>query len=175
MEPQAGLAHAGDCKLEYDRATGCYLDHAQMEYAANAEYGRALPQSQDAPFLSLPASSEPAYDDVFQTYGVNGDSYDSHNSFADASPSASLSASSSGGASTSKYDRMFQQSGVNGGPWSHEPVEHDHVNHRPSPDVAPQTRISTDEVEYDDTDPHPGDLVQQYVQGSPRQAVANVV
>jgi len=68
---------AGDCKLEYDRATGCYLDHAQMAYgdATNSIYGSALPPSQEAPILSLPPAAEPTYDEAFNIRGVNGDSH----------------------------------------------------------------------------------------------------
>ena len=151
---------AGDCKLEYDRATGCYLDHAQMAY------GDALPPSQEARILSLPPAGEPTYDEAL-LHSVNGDSHKASDSHAQPAASSLLS---SFGSSTS-VDKVFQKVGVNGGPEFHQPVKHDHTMQRPQSDMKPQPRLSTDELEYDDTGLKQGDKVQQYQRG--RQTVGN--
>ncbi len=165
---------AGDCKLEYDRATGCYLDHAQMAYgdATNSIYGSALPPSQEAPILSLPPAAEPTYDEAFNIRGVNGDSHKASDSLAQPAASSPFSASSFG-SSRSEIDKVFQKSGVNGGPGFDQPVKHDISMRRPRPDVKPQPGLSTDDPEYDDTDLQQGDVVQRFEHGHARQTVGN--
>ncbi|KAL0032240.1 hypothetical protein WJX79_000205 [Trebouxia sp. C0005] len=159
----------GDCKLEYDRATGCYLDHAQMAYGA-------LPPSQEARVLSLPPSAEPTYDEAL-IHSVNGDSHKASDSFTQPAASSSFSASSFG-SNLSEIDKVMirgENSGVNGGPGFDQPVKHDRTMQRPRPDVKPQQGLSTDELDYHDTDFQPGDMIQQYEHGRPRQTAGNAV
>ena len=152
---------AGDCKLEYDRATGCYLDHAQMAY------GNALPPSQEARILSLPPAGEPTYDEAL-LHSVNGHSHEASDSFTQ--PAASSSPSN-----LSEIDKVMMRgknSGVNGGLRFAQPVEkHDHTMQGPRPDMKPQQRLSRDELEYDDTGLKQDDQVQQFKQG--KQTVGN--
>ncbi len=129
-------------------------------------YGDALPPSQEARILSLPPAGEPTYDEAL-LHSVNGDSHKASDSHAQPAASSLLS---SFGSSTS-VDKVFQNVGVNGGPEFHQPVKHDHTMQRPQSDMKPQPRLSTDELEYDDTGLKQGDKVQQYQRG--RQTVGN--
>ena len=149
----------GDCKLEYDRATGCYLDHAQMAY------GDALLPSQEARILSLPPAGEPTYDEAL-LHSVNGHSHKASDSFTQ--PDASSSPSTGNLSEIDKVMMRGKNYGVNGGPEFHQPVN---TMQRPQSDMKPQPRLSTDELEYDDTGLKQGDKVQQYQRG--KQTVGN--
>ena len=151
---------AGDCKLEYDRATGCYLDHAQMAY------GDALPPNQDARILSLPLAGEPTYDKAL-IHSVNGDSHKASDSLTQ--PAAS---------SSTEVDKVMirgNSSGVNGALGFHQPVNYDRIMQTSRPDTKPQPTLSRDELDINDTGLKPGDMVEQYEHGRPKQTVGNAV
>ena len=149
---------AGDCKLEYDRATGCYLDHAQVAY------GDALPRSQEARILSLPPAGEPTYDESL-IHSVNGDSH-----------KASDSPTQPAAPSPTEIEKVMirgNNSDVNGGFGFHQPVKHDRTMQTSRPDTKPQPTLSTDELDIDDTGLKPGDVVEQYEHGRPKQTVGS--
>lgn len=138
---------AGDCKLEYDRATGCYLDHTQIAGGDTPSHlfsSFAQPSSESAgPFLPPPG---PTYDEVLQKSPVNGE--------VESVPKVSAAAAH---ASLSAVDRVFlnQSSGQT-------KPERNHVARHVD---VPEGPLSTEELEYDDTDVKPGDSIQQFQNG----------
>ncbi len=112
--------------------------------------------------LSLPSSTETSYSDYASNkFGVNGET---HGSF---SQPASDASSSNSGSAGSPIDKVIRKQGVNGG---QAELELDFVMEERQPN---QQRRSPDELEYDDTDPRPGDVVHQYARGA-RQTAGNV-
>ena len=137
-------------------------------------YGDALPPSQEAPVLRLPPGAEPTYAEAINIHGVNGNSHKASDSHAQPAASSPFSASSFG-SSSSVIDKVFQKAGVNGGPGFDQPVEHDRTMQRPQPEMKPQQRLSTDELDYNDTDLKQGDKVQRFEHGRSKQTVGNAV
>lgn len=135
---------AGDCKLEYDRATGCYLDHSQIAGGNTPSHlfsSFAQPSSDSVgPFLPPPG---PTYDEVLQRSPVNGD--------VASTPVAAAQAS------LSPVDRVFLNQ-----PSGQKKPERNHVAQHIG---VPEGPLSTEELEYDDTDVKPGDQLQQFQNG----------
>ena len=141
------VLRAGDCKLEYDRATGCYLDHTQIAASNSSSHlfsSFAQPSAElDRPFLPPP---EPTYDEVLQSNAVNGGSAPQ---VAPASPAA--------------LDRVFLNKAAD-----QKMPERNHVaQHVGVPEGLPPTK----EVEYDDTDVKSGDQIQQFRKGQAVQVM----
>lgn len=138
---------AGDCKLEYDRATGCYLDHSQIaggEIPSHLFSSFAQPSSESAgPFLPPPG---PTYDEVLQKSPVNGD--------VGSEPRVAATAAQ---ASLSAVDRVFMNQSA-----GQKKPERNHVAQHID---VPEGPLSTEELEYDDTDVKPGDQFQQFQNG----------
>ena len=129
-------------------------------------YGDALPPSQEARILSLPPAGEPTYDEAL-LHSVSGHSHKASDTFTQ--PAASSSPSN-----LSEIDKVMMRGknyGVNGGLGVDQHVKHDHTMQGPRPDMKPKQRLSTDGLEYDDTDLKQDDEVQQFVRG--RQTVRN--
>ena len=141
---------AGDCKLEYDRATGCYLDHTQMAAGNSPSHlfsSFAQPSAQpDGPFLP---PSEPTYDEVLQRPAVNG-----HVGSGPRAAPASLSAVDTVFLNKSADQKMPERNHV---------AQHIDVPERP---------LTDKELEYDDTDVESGDRIQSFQQGQSVQVTA---
>ena len=146
---------AGDCKLDYDRATGCYVDRAQPGYNVSSSdmFSSFAQPSPDTITRSSPPGSGSSYDEVFQSSGVNGESHGKSELF-DKAPAVTA-------ASSQPVNGL--SNGVNGAHRYQLTSELDHVHQRA--DLKPQPRQSRDELEFDDTDPQPGDQVQQFGRG----------
>lgn len=137
----------GDCKLEYDRATGCYLDRTQIAAGNSPHLFSSFAQpSADGPFLPAPEST---YDEVLQRPAVNGDGGAAHQVVP-----ASLSAVETKFLSKSADQKMHQRNYVA-----------QHVNAGAPLGRGPEGPLSTEEIEYDDTDVKPGDHIQQFRTG----------
>ena len=141
------MLHAGDCKLEYDRATGCYIDHAQLPgsgNAANMYSGFAQPAPVPVPAVPLLPSAGPSYQQSLHRNAVNGESMNgSQVPASDATwfPQASA------------FDRVFQKAQARP---AHQPLQQ-----QPAGNVS-EGPLSTEELEYDDTDLRPGDKIQEF-------------
>ena len=138
---------AGDCKLEYDRATGCYLDHTQIAAGGSpSELFSSFTQPSvelDGRFLPSPG---PTYDEVLQRNAVNGGSAPQ---VAPASPSA--------------VDSVFLNKSAD-----QNMPERNHVARHVG---VPEGPLSTEELEYDDTDIKSGDQIQQFRNGQSVQVM----
>lgn len=138
------LVNAGDCKLEYDRATGCYLDHAQLTNGSNApemftKYSQA---SNSVPLLPEAGLS---YDDAL-SYAVSG-----------SGNASDMLGSSDWSSQPSSVDRVFQKNSTK----PQRQSTHEHAM-QPRAESARQRQIDR---EYDATDPQPGDDVQVFKHG----------
>lgn len=137
---------AGDCKLEYDRATGCYLDNTQMAVGDHLFSSLAQPSVEsDGPFLPPPG---PTYDEVLQRDAVTTDMG---------------SAPKVAPASSSAPDTVFlKKSADQKVPQRNYVAQHIDI---------PEGPLSREELEYDDTDVKSGDKIQQYQKGQSVQVV----
>ena len=115
---------AGDCKLGYDRATGCYIDHADT-FAS-------FPQPAPETARHLLSSAGPSYDESLERNTANGD--------ADNAPEKSNLQESRGVHTPSMVDKVFTKSAA-----------------------------SSRQLEYDDTDLRPGDVIKKYDRGQMMQ------
>lgn len=145
---------AGDCKLEYDRATGCYLDHSQLVPAADMDlYGSFAQSAPESVGHFLPPPG-PSYDEVFQGNGSNRDS--------EKVPEMAEALQSS----LSPVDKVFQSRAANS---KRQELPRNHVAQHVGVSEGP---LSNEELEYDETDIRSGDQVQQFQHGQSAQVMS---
>lgn len=162
MSATTCILSAGDCKLEYDRATGCYLDHSQVALDDNLYGSFAQPAPESVGHFLPPPG--PSFNDVLQRNGSHrlsenvpemaealapAFSADEHNNRAEALPQP-----------LSAVDKVFQSRAIKS---ARQGLPE--RNHVPQHVSVPEGPLSNDELEYDDTDVRPGDQIQRFQSG----------
>ena len=163
--------HAGDCKLEYDRATGCYLDHSQFALDDNLYGSFAQPAPESVGHFLPPPG--PSYSDVLQGNGSHKDSEkipEMAEALAPAfSPEDQVRHTKAEALPQplSPVDKVFQpyaaqNRAVKSARQLQGLPERNHVAQHVG---VPEGPLSNDELEYDDTDVRSGDQVQRFQNG----------